>query len=51
MVWFSCHCEKALLRGSVKFAVLPRGQATGSIKTIKNTNIVFLTGSSGQATG
>ncbi|MEG8230681.1 hypothetical protein O6R16_06640 [Candidatus Rickettsia tasmanensis] len=26
------------MRGSVKFAALPRGLTTGSIKTIKNTN-------------
>ncbi|WP_410527532.1 hypothetical protein, partial [Rickettsia sp.] len=41
-----------LLRRPVKPTVSPRGLTTGSIKTIKNTNIlVFLTGSRGQATG
>ncbi|KJV81174.1 tRNA(Ile)-lysidine synthase domain protein [Rickettsia hoogstraalii str. RCCE3] len=44
--------RKALLRGPVKPTVSPRGLTTGSIKTIKNTNnLVFLTGSRGQATG
>ncbi|WP_277813938.1 hypothetical protein [Rickettsia asembonensis] len=40
------------MRRPVKPTVLPRGLTTGSIKIIKNTNIlVFLTGFCGQATG
>ncbi|WP_338390879.1 hypothetical protein [Rickettsia asembonensis] len=40
------------MRRSVKPTVSPRGLTTGSIKIIKNTNIlVFLTRSRDQATG